>query len=153
MYAPKPQAVKHGAGTWDITCQRQAVVRPFNIKLKARSALHALANRNHEAVAGKPGPVDGALAFRREYPTLDLSHGPLEPGGDTTSPTRYRATHNAEAILFDFRVLGDRLWDRFNNGGAEGTRWYYNALADVFSNKMPGRLSDRLSRAVAAFSG
>jgi hypothetical protein len=31
-------------------------------------------------------------------------------------------THNAEAILFDYRVLGDALWDRFN-GGAEGTRW------------------------------
>ena len=32
-------------------------------------------------------------------------------------------THNAEAILFDYRFLGDRLWDRFN-GGREGTRWY-----------------------------
>ena len=60
-------------------------------------------------------------------------------------------THNAEAILFDYRVLGDALWDRFN-GGPDGTRWYYNALADVFSDVMPGRLSDRLSRAVAAFS-
>ncbi len=61
-------------------------------------------------------------------------------------------TYNAEAILFDYRVLGDRLWDRFN-GGADGTRWYYNALADVFSDTMPGRLSDRLSRAVTGFSG
>jgi (p)ppGpp synthase/HD superfamily hydrolase len=60
-------------------------------------------------------------------------------------------THNAEAILFDYRVLGDPLWDRFN-GGAEGTRWYYRALADVFSQVMPCRLSDRLSRAVTAFS-
>ena len=59
--------------------------------------------------------------------------------------------HNAEAILFDYRVLGDRLWGRFN-GGADGTRWYYSALANVFSQTMPGRLSDRLSRAVAAFS-
>jgi (p)ppGpp synthase/HD superfamily hydrolase len=60
-------------------------------------------------------------------------------------------THNAEAILFDYRDLGDRLWPRFN-GGAEGTRWYYGALVDVFSQTMPGRLSDRLSRAVLAFS-
>jgi (p)ppGpp synthase/HD superfamily hydrolase len=30
-------------------------------------------------------------------------------------------THNAEAILYDYRVLGDALWDRFN-GGALGTR-------------------------------
>jgi len=61
-------------------------------------------------------------------------------------------THNAEAILFDYRVLGDSLWDRFN-GGAVGTRWYYSALADVFSGAMPGLLSDRMARAVAGFSG
>ena len=61
-------------------------------------------------------------------------------------------THNAEAILFDYRVLGEGLWRRFN-GGAEGTRWYYNALADIFSQAIPKhRLFDRLSRAVLEFS-
>ena len=60
-------------------------------------------------------------------------------------------THNAETIVADHQVLGDALWDRFK-GGAEGTRWYYGALAGVFSEEMPGPLSDRLSRAVAAFS-
>jgi len=61
-------------------------------------------------------------------------------------------THNAEAILFDYRALGDDLWPRFN-GGADGTRWYYRALADVFAQSMPGRLSDRLARAVREFCG
>jgi (p)ppGpp synthase/HD superfamily hydrolase len=61
-------------------------------------------------------------------------------------------THNAEAILFDYRVLGDALWNRFN-GGAAGTRWYYKSLADIFADVMPGRLSDRLSRATTGFSG
>ena len=60
-------------------------------------------------------------------------------------------THNAEAILFDYRVLGEPPWQRFN-GGADGTRRYYAALADVFIQAMPGRLSDRVSRAVGAFS-
>jgi (p)ppGpp synthase/HD superfamily hydrolase len=60
-------------------------------------------------------------------------------------------THNAEAILSDYRVLGDALWDRFT-GGAAGTRWYYQSLAKIFSELMPGRLSDRLSRAVTAFA-
>jgi (p)ppGpp synthase/HD superfamily hydrolase len=60
-------------------------------------------------------------------------------------------THNAEAILFDFRAIGDSLWPRFT-GGADGTRWYYSALTDVFTKTMPGRLSDRLSRAVREFS-
>lgn len=60
-------------------------------------------------------------------------------------------THNAEAILSDYRALGDELWSRFN-GGAEGTRWYYNALAGVFAVVLPGALSDRLARAVAGFT-
>jgi (p)ppGpp synthase/HD superfamily hydrolase len=60
-------------------------------------------------------------------------------------------THNAEAILFDYRALADRIWERFN-GGAEGTRWYYSALAEVFSKAMPGPLADRLSRSVSGFS-
>jgi hypothetical protein len=34
----------------------------------------------------------------------------------------------------------------------EGTRWYYAELAAVFAQAMPGRLSDRLQRAVTAFS-
>jgi (p)ppGpp synthase/HD superfamily hydrolase len=61
-------------------------------------------------------------------------------------------THNAEAILFDFRAIGNELWSRFS-GGAEGTRWYYRELADIFSKATPGRLADRLSRATSAFSG
>lgn len=59
-------------------------------------------------------------------------------------------THNAEAILFDYRTLGDPLWERFN-GGAEGTRWYYSALAGVFSQALPGPLTNRLALAVRGF--
>jgi (p)ppGpp synthase/HD superfamily hydrolase len=59
--------------------------------------------------------------------------------------------HNAEAILYDFRALGDALWTRFT-GGADGTGWYYQELAEFFVKAMPGRLSDRLSRAVAEFA-
>jgi len=46
---------------------------------------------------------------------------------------------------------GDHERDRFNGGGV-GARWYYQSLANIFSEVMPGRLSDRLSRAVTAFS-
>jgi (p)ppGpp synthase/HD superfamily hydrolase len=60
-------------------------------------------------------------------------------------------THNAEAILFDYRALGPALWDRFN-GGADGTRWYYGELSSFFARTIPGGLSDRLSRAVQEFS-
>ena len=60
-------------------------------------------------------------------------------------------THNAEAILFDYRAIGGAVWERFT-GKALGTRWYYGELARIFADAMPGRLSDRLSRAVAGFS-
>lgn len=61
-------------------------------------------------------------------------------------------THNAEAILYDYRDIGEALWDRFN-GGRDGTRWYYRALADLFGKKMPGRLADRLDLATRGFGG
>ena len=53
--------------------------------------------------------------------------------------------------LADNRELGDSLWNRFN-GGADGTQWYYGALADAFSKAMPGRLSERLGQAVSGFA-
>ena len=57
-------------------------------------------------------------------------------------------THN---LLSDYRTLGGQLWGRFN-GGADGTRWYYGALTQVFSKIMPGPLTDRLARAVSDYS-
>ena len=60
-------------------------------------------------------------------------------------------THNAEAILFDWRAIGDAVWPRFN-GGAQGTRWYYGKLAEFFFKRTPGRLADRLMRAAKEFS-
>jgi (p)ppGpp synthase/HD superfamily hydrolase len=60
-------------------------------------------------------------------------------------------THNAEAILFDYRELGDALFDRFN-GGKDGTLWYYRSLAKVFNEALPGRLSERLDSVVKKFS-
>ena len=50
-------------------------------------------------------------------------------------------THNAEAIPFDYRFLGETHLSRIA-GGADGTRWYYQTLAEFFSRAMPGGLSD-----------
>ena len=60
-------------------------------------------------------------------------------------------THNAEAILYDWREIGDALWPRFARG-RDGVAWYYRTLAEVFLDRMPGRLTDRLRRAVAEFA-
>jgi (p)ppGpp synthase/HD superfamily hydrolase len=59
-------------------------------------------------------------------------------------------TDNAEAILADYRVLGDALWGRFT-GGREGTIWYYRSLTAIFDRVLPGPLAADLSRAVAQF--
>ncbi|WP_066376654.1 HD domain-containing protein [Anabaena sp. CA = ATCC 33047] len=41
--------------------------------------------------------------------------------------------YNARAILKDYRLLGESLWQRFQ-GGKDGTLWYYRALVDAFKN-------------------
>jgi GTP pyrophosphokinase len=40
--------------------------------------------------------------------------------------------HNARAILLDYRVHGEALWDRFKAGEGESVRWYYQALHEAF---------------------
>ena len=58
--------------------------------------------------------------------------------------------HNARAILRDLRKLevGKEIWKRFGNRPKEKTIWYYRSLADVFSRKLPGQLSDELREIV-----
>jgi (p)ppGpp synthase/HD superfamily hydrolase len=55
--------------------------------------------------------------------------------------------HNAQSILADLAIEGDRLWDRFNQG-RESQLWYYSALAGVFARKRPGRNSSALQLVV-----
>ena len=56
--------------------------------------------------------------------------------------------HNARAILADYRVLGERLWKRFN-GGRENL-WHYRELVNAFkaTRKHP-RLVKELNRVVS----
>jgi (p)ppGpp synthase/HD superfamily hydrolase len=56
--------------------------------------------------------------------------------------------HNARAIVADLRVMGSKLFDRFN-GGRDGTLWYYEALATTFMDTGPKGLAEELSRTVA----
>jgi len=55
--------------------------------------------------------------------------------------------HNARSILGDLREHGDKLWTRFN-AGPKDQLWYYGALRDAFSLRLPGRLADELDRTV-----
>lgn len=62
--------------------------------------------------------------------------------------------HNARAILADYRLKGEELWERFN-APKEGTLWYYRSLADTFKGlaaevEKPqlGPLAEELERVV-----
>ena len=57
---------------------------------------------------------------------------------------------NAQAILNDYRSIGDELFDRFT-GKRDGTLWYYRSLDRIFSRALPGPLAGELSQIVAEF--
>jgi (p)ppGpp synthase/HD superfamily hydrolase len=59
---------------------------------------------------------------------------------------------NAEAILHDYRTIGDDLWSRFT-GSREGTIWYYKTLSEIFTRVLPCALANELSRTVSQFPG
>jgi (p)ppGpp synthase/HD superfamily hydrolase len=56
--------------------------------------------------------------------------------------------HNARAIVSDLRTHGEAVFERFN-APKEGTLWYYDALAAVFSRRLPGAASRDLAAEVA----
>ena len=56
--------------------------------------------------------------------------------------------HNARAILYDLRTVGDSLWARFTAASPGDQLWYYRSLADVFRRRAPGPLADELQRVV-----
>ena len=63
--------------------------------------------------------------------------------------------HNARAILTDYRVHGDALWDRFNKtAGRPGSLWYYTRLTEILAERLAGTpakvLTSELTRTVDA---
>jgi len=55
---------------------------------------------------------------------------------------------NARAILRDYLLVGDDVWDRFK-AGRDGQLWYYRQLAGRFAELLPGRMSVELSEVIA----
>lgn len=54
---------------------------------------------------------------------------------------------NARAILRDYRLRGESLWDHFR-GGREGTLWYYRAVVDALKHSGASPLVEELERVV-----
>ena len=55
--------------------------------------------------------------------------------------------HNARAILADYRVVGEALWERFN-ADRDGVLWYYNALVAAFKEGGTSPIIEELERVV-----
>jgi GTP pyrophosphokinase len=55
--------------------------------------------------------------------------------------------HNSRAILTDLQTHGPDVFRRFS-AGRERTLWYYSALAEVFSRRLPGPLARDLDSTV-----
>jgi (p)ppGpp synthase/HD superfamily hydrolase len=61
--------------------------------------------------------------------------------------------HNARAILADYEIEGERLWQRFNVKSKQDQLWYYEGLADALTERslMLGDAGlQRLARQLAA---
>jgi (p)ppGpp synthase/HD superfamily hydrolase len=68
--------------------------------------------------------------------------------GDALLVSSADKLHNARAILSDYRVVGERLWTRFNASKADQL-WYYGALVKTLSQTAaPKMIIDELSKVV-----
>ncbi len=56
--------------------------------------------------------------------------------------------HNARSTLGDLRRHGEKAWTRFS-GGRDGQLWFYETVAAVLCERLPGDLTDELHDTVA----
>lgn len=70
-----------------------------------------------------------------------------ETSMDVLVVSRADKLHNARAILLDYRAVGDEIWSRFKEG-PESQLWYYRSLVDIFTERLPGAMTDELRRVV-----
>jgi (p)ppGpp synthase/HD superfamily hydrolase len=56
--------------------------------------------------------------------------------------------HNARAIAADLRAAGDGVWDRFT-GDPQQQAWYYESLAEIFTQRAPSPLVVEFAAVVA----
>jgi (p)ppGpp synthase/HD superfamily hydrolase len=60
--------------------------------------------------------------------------------------------HNARALLRDFRDVGDKLWERFNEQDPQEHLWYYRSLLKVYTGRGHNGLVAELRDAIDALA-
>lgn len=68
-----------------------------------------------------------------------------ETPADVLTVSRADKLHNARSMLLDYRFLGETFWRRFN-ADVEEQLWYLSSLVDVFTERLPGPMTDELRR-------
>ena len=75
-----------------------------------------------------------------------LAHlGSPDTPADVLTVSRADKLHNARTMLLDFRSKGDGFWAPFN-AGVEEQLWYLSSLVDIFTDRLPGPMTDELRR-------
>jgi (p)ppGpp synthase/HD superfamily hydrolase len=60
--------------------------------------------------------------------------------------------HNARAIVSDQHAIGMAVFERFS-ASRDQVLWYYRSLAEIYDDRMPGRLADEVARTVGIMQG
>jgi GTP pyrophosphokinase len=102
-----------------------------------------------EGCSDSPG---GDKAPWRERKEAYLAHlRAPDTSTDVLVVSRADKLHNARSMLQDHRARVAGLAHRFNAGPQE-QRWYYETLADILSERLPGPMTDELRRTVEGLS-
>ena len=64
---------------------------------------------------------------------------------DVLTVSRADKLHNARSMLLDYRQFGETFWNRFN-ADVEQQLWYLSSLVDIFTDRLPGPMTDELRR-------
>ena len=105
--------------------------------LRHRRGLHGFRRSAEAAVAGAEGAV--------------FAHVREKAHPDSLLVSAADKLHNLHALPRDYRHEGDTLWERFNkDAGRAGILWYHRALAEVFRDRLGGRLAADSDLAVTA---
>jgi (p)ppGpp synthase/HD superfamily hydrolase len=131
----------------------------------------AIAALLHDAIEDQGGPtVREEIARRFGQRVVEIVEGCSDADGAPKPPWRHRKEsyvarlrgasasirlvsaadklHNARALLREYRLRGETLWEHFN-GGREGTLWYYRAVADELRRAGASPLVEELDRVVS----
>lgn len=80
---------------------------------------------------------------RKERYLADLRSPDTSP--EVLTVSRADKLHNARCMLLDYRARGEDFWSPFNAGVKEQL-WYLSSLVDIYTDRLPGPMTDELRR-------